>query len=446
LIAFFIVFVGRHWFPREFTGLAQLVVSAHKAVMVEVEKAGAIEVRKGLYVSFESELSQAKTDRVIATIREEDEKVAEIFPVEVPEPIFIKVTLQSKPGKEAGTEQRGAYHVDGHKAWGMHSIEASLIGVLNEHVVAHELTHMYAHLINPAINLLMDEGLAHYVQDTFDEPDSIDRGRLETCRYASARHWISSSSRSRSDTMASRALGFVVVRYLHREKDVPLKDIPLLLERELPSVDEFNTYLRLLQMEVAKQVSLAQASDDVDLSVLVNAYLAHAKGTRVGFDDTIRSPREAQDRFQDLMDLSVDHLRWLGLTDEVLREASAEELLAASRQAVEMIDQRLDQIALRWGARLFGQLPEGIDDDGLDRLIRNAYSDLPEGKFQKAMDQGWARVYASKRLPNRNLLMPEYSAALLTAIQEVTGPPSPSRYLLHEWQTLGVKEDRIHGK
>jgi hypothetical protein len=178
MVAFFIVFVGRHWFPREFTGVAQLVVSAHKAVMVEFHKAGAIEVRKGLYVSFESELSQAKTDRVIATIRKEDQKVAEIFPLEVPEPIFIKVTLQSKPGREAGTEQRGAYHVDGHKAWGMHSIEASLIGVLNEHVVAHELTHMYAHLINPAINLLMDEGLAHYVQDTFDEPDSIDRGRL----------------------------------------------------------------------------------------------------------------------------------------------------------------------------------------------------------------------------------------------------------------------------
>jgi hypothetical protein len=412
---------------------------ASKVLMLQ--RASSVQVRDGLYVSFHSNIRPEIRARVLDVIRDEDAKVAAIFGIEATSPILIFVVPNARPGKEPGTEVLGHYVPNSHRAWGAHSITVSLQGVLSEGAVAHELTHMYTDILNPTLNLFLSEGLAHFVQDTLDDPVRVVAGRLDSCSFVGDQHWVSGKPRSNSDSIASRSLGFVVVHYLHHVRGVPLRDIPILEEDELPTAAEINFQARFLHLQVARFRALASQDDSLAWDFIVNSYLLPKARGDVGLYDTLASSSEARQRFQNLIRMVVAYLRWEGRSDAEINQIPVENLLSLSGDAFRKVDEHLDDVALRYGRVLFDRGALGVFDEGLFRLVSDSYPDDPEGDLQRAIDEGWARVYASEKVPTRRGSLPPYDRKLLEEIQQVTGPPSPARHVLHEWLGIGILED-----
>lgn len=125
---------------------------------------------------------------------------------------------------------------------------------------------------------------------------------------------------------------------------------------------------------------------------------------------------------------------------------SSDKLLSHSGEAFAKIGERLDQIGLRHGSIVFWSSADGIFDAGLNRLLLNTYPNKPEGELQRAIDEGWARVFAKNKLLSANGTLPLYTPQLLVEIYDLTGPPSPARHLLTEWVRWSRADDLVNGK
>lgn len=409
---------------------------------LELDLSDGIEVREGLYVFFPQPFDAALTERVLEIVRRDDSKVESQFGQAVTGPILIRVTPTPEVGREPGTITLGHYVTQSLNRLGAHSIEISLIGVLENSTVAHELTHMRIGLLNPTLNTCLNEGLAHFMQSDIEHPSNLVEDEIDTCSYPSARHWSVKSSRSRSDSQATRALGYVVVHYLHRVKGVPIKKIPVLSERELPTLVEIHDHLRTLKLQVAKDRALRMRNEDIDLDFWQGAYLGAQTITGRSVEKSSGTVADAVDTFQNFMDLSVQHLRWSGMSDDAIAKMSPHELMKMSGEAISKLDSRVEQLGLRFGEQLYWTQVDGIYDAGLERLLANRYEDDREGRLLRAIDQGWARVYAGKKLPNRESL-PQYSPALLQAVHVHTGAPSPARDALNALEHRSLRSDAL---
>jgi hypothetical protein len=417
------------------------IASRLERVAIEAAVSSSVEVRKGLYLAVPPGLEQGLRDRLLEVVREDDRKVTRFFGQELEGPIVVRVEVETPKGAEPHTVVLGSYDTLSRSRLGAHSIRVSLVGALAHGTVGHELTHAHVGNINPTVSVLLNEGLAHFVEKEWGEDVSVVSDEMVArCPYPSGRHWLSSSRRGESDTIDSRALGYVVVHFLHRGKGYPLAEIPALPDRDLPSVEEILDHLRGLKLELAKRRSLRRNHGDLDLEFWEEAYLASTRPGGMVLPNASGSPVEAEKFFQNLLDLSVAHLRWSGMTDEEISAMAPEAIMEVSEEALAKLPDRLDELGLRLGEEMFDVFPRGIYDDGLQRLIDGSYLQTAEGNLARAIDQGWARVFVGRtRSPNEPL--PPYSPALLQEIVESVGPPSPARRVFGRWELRSRFQD-----
>ena len=410
--------------------------------MVELAVADGVEVREGLHVALPQDFDEDLTKSILKIIREEDARVTKLFGQNLKDRIVIEVEWEGRKGREPNTEVLGSYDTTSSYRLGAHRIKVTVLGALNRGVVAHELTHAHVLKINPALNLLLNEGMAHFVEveSQFSSKSWTADELVANCEYPSQRHWIEASSRSNSDTIRSRALGYVVVHYLHKAKGYPLKEIPNLKDSDLPSHRDILDHLQGLKIDLVKRTALDRKEDDLDLLFWQEAYLVSQNQRDWTVPDEEKSSKGTEQRFQNLMNLTVQHLRWSGKTDAEISAMTPESIMASSDEAVAKLPERLELLGLRHGEIAFEALPHGIFDRALKRLFEDSYRDTALGRLERAKDQGWARVFAAKVIfPDKPF--PQYSNALRDSIAQKIGHPSIARRALGDWEFQSIKDD-----
>jgi hypothetical protein len=311
-------------------------------------------------------------------------------------------------------------------------------------VFSHEFSHLWISRINPEISLVLNEGIAHFVESLCYGKEHLYEELVLAAALPTERHWVAGTPKSDLATYSLRGIGYAVVDYLFKVKRIPLREIPTLSDAQLPEVEEISRHLWDLKLEALKRQVVRTPSVNVAVNVDPQEWLVRTSWTPLNTDagGTVGAA-ECWAELEARVRNGVRLLRTQGIDDAEILKVAPTELM---KHGLPTLAEDCPSLYLETSLNVAGLMYQGSDgglcNAALERLISDSYPQSQDSLLQRDCDQAWARVYASKSLDYKGEL-PEYSPALLEEIRAKVSEMSAVRAGMRAFQNASQQQDKL---
>lgn len=393
-------------------------------------------------VIFEFPATEKFKKQVAEKLKEDCAFLEKEFGVSLNAPILLTVTaLEVADGDRLIL---GHYNTNSPQEHGYATLTVSAPNLLTG-TLCHELTHAWINQINPTCPIVINEGVAHYLQTKKEPNESL----LEYLEFPRFEIWALPSE-FQDDDFKSRAFGYAMAHHLNKEKGWSIREIVTAAPKDLPSAGDVRRCMRNLVMEhIASNalrpfLSILENSSNRKQAELLlfdqGSYTFLRKSNAlVGFIGTEQGNSKFE--YWSLMNsiswaCSYFATKELGYTKEQLEKVTAEELFSLAELSLEMLPKWEEEYSLSVGGQAFDDLDKEFSPL-LFTLAKKETGNPQEQEFsERALTlkaRGWLRWYYHGKTkddhPNLNQFnygdfdFDQFSEQMLEEVEKKQGGP-----------------------